>query len=123
MLFLRPRRFGKSLWLSTLENYYDMAQAERFEALFGGLKIGQRPTALRNPYLVMKWNFSVVETLRGAEAIRRSLHNHLNVQILAAARKYRRWLKSEVAIAPDDAPASLQSLLAATAESGGASIC
>jgi len=35
LLFLRPRRFGKSLWLSTLENYYDLARADDFERLFG----------------------------------------------------------------------------------------
>ncbi len=33
LLFLRPRRFGKSLWLSTLENYYDVAKAKDFERL------------------------------------------------------------------------------------------
>ena len=37
LLFLRPRRFGKSLWLSTLENYYDLARVDDFERLFGGL--------------------------------------------------------------------------------------
>jgi hypothetical protein len=89
LLLLRPRRFGKSLWLSTLANYYDIARAEQFEAQFGQLKIGQDPTPLNNQFFVMKWNFSTVEALRGADAIRRSLHNHLNVQILATARKYR----------------------------------
>ena len=48
LLFLRPRRFGKSLWLSTLENYYDLARTDEFERLFGGLKIGRNPTPLRN---------------------------------------------------------------------------
>jgi len=36
ILFLRPRRFGKSLWLSTLENYYDLARSDRFDEIFGG---------------------------------------------------------------------------------------
>nr|VFJ93948.1 MAG: Predicted AAA-ATPase [Candidatus Kentron sp. H]VFJ94710.1 MAG: Predicted AAA-ATPase [Candidatus Kentron sp. H]VFK01333.1 MAG: Predicted AAA-ATPase [Candidatus Kentron sp. H] len=35
LLFLRPRRFGKSLWLSVLENYYDPARADRFEPKIG----------------------------------------------------------------------------------------
>ncbi|MCK7576821.1 MAG: AAA family ATPase [Chromatiales bacterium] len=61
LLFLRPRRFGKSLWLSTLENYYDLARADDFERLFGGLKIGQNPTPLHNRYFVLKLNFSVVD--------------------------------------------------------------
>ena len=40
LLFLRPRRFGKSLWLSTLENYYDLARADDFDRLFGELVDG-----------------------------------------------------------------------------------
>nr|VFK61513.1 MAG: Predicted AAA-ATPase [Candidatus Kentron sp. TUN]VFK70321.1 MAG: Predicted AAA-ATPase [Candidatus Kentron sp. TUN] len=43
LLFLRPRRFGKSLLLSMLENYYDLNKADRFEALFGHLAIGKTP--------------------------------------------------------------------------------
>src|SRR6478672_3422057 len=54
LLFLRPRRFGKSLLLSLLENYYDLAKAEAFERLFGKLIIGQQPTPLHNTYFVMK---------------------------------------------------------------------
>ncbi len=54
LLFLRPRRFGKSLWLSTLINYYDVARADDFERLFGHLAIGQNPTPLHNQYLVWK---------------------------------------------------------------------
>lgn len=59
LLFLRPRRFGKSLWLSTLENYYDLARAEDFDRLFGGLKIDQNPTPLHKRYFVLKLNFDV----------------------------------------------------------------
>ncbi len=44
LLFLRPRRFGKSLLLSMLTNYYDVVLAEQFETLFGHLNIGQHPT-------------------------------------------------------------------------------
>ncbi len=53
LLFLRPRRFGKSLWLSTLMNYDDVARAADFERLFGRLAVGQNPTPLHNQYLVM----------------------------------------------------------------------
>ncbi len=81
LLFLRPRRFGKSLWLSTLENYYDLAKAGDFERLFGGLKIGQNPTPLHNRYFVLKLNFSVVDPSGDRDAIRRALFDHLNVRI------------------------------------------
>jgi hypothetical protein len=60
LLFLRPRRFGKSLLLSMLENYYDVAKAGEFEKLFGHLAIGKQPTPRHNQYFVLKWDFSEV---------------------------------------------------------------
>ena len=53
-LFIRPRRFGKSLVLSMLENYYDVAKKDEFESIFGNLKIGENPTDLRNSYFILK---------------------------------------------------------------------
>ncbi len=61
LLFLRSRRFGKSLLLSMLENYYDVAKAAEFERLFGHLAIGQNPTPLHNQYLILYWDFSSVD--------------------------------------------------------------
>ena len=57
LLFLRPRRFGKSLLLSTLFNYYDVAKKDEFGALFGHLSIGKHPTSLHNRYFVLQWDF------------------------------------------------------------------
>ena len=88
LLFLRPRRFGKSLWLSTLENYYDLVRADDFEHLFGNLKIGRNPTPLRNRYFVMRWDFSMVDPSGDREAIRDSLFNHVNVRIKDAITRY-----------------------------------
>ncbi|MFP4063717.1 MAG: AAA family ATPase, partial [Halochromatium sp.] len=53
LIFLRPRRFGKSLLLSMLEHYYDLNRAEQFAALFGDLAIGREPTPLHNQYFVL----------------------------------------------------------------------
>lgn len=115
LLFLRPRRFGKSLWLSTLENYYDLARAADFERLFGGLKIGQNPTPLHNRYFVMRWDFSMVDPSGDLNAIRRSLFNHINVCVKSTAIRYSDWLDGPVDINPDDGLASLQSLLSVIA--------
>ena len=57
-LFLRPRRFGKSLLCSILQCYYDVDYADRFDELFGGLDIGRAPTDERGKYLVLNFNFS-----------------------------------------------------------------
>lgn len=56
--FIRPRRFGKSLTLNTLQHYYDIRTRSQFDDLFGNLYIGQHPTPSRNSYLVLYLNFS-----------------------------------------------------------------
>ncbi len=60
LFFFRPRRFGKSLFLSTLEYYYDINHKDSFEELFGNLYIGKNPTPLRNSFPILKLNLSEV---------------------------------------------------------------
>ncbi len=57
---IRPRRFGKSCWLSLLENYYDRKWADEFEQVFGGTDIGRNPTDNRHSFVVLRFDFSVV---------------------------------------------------------------
>lgn len=59
-VFLRPRRFGKSLLISMLAHYYDRTKASRFEELFGGTWIGEHPTQEHNRYLVIRYDFSAM---------------------------------------------------------------
>ena len=58
VFLLRPRRFGKTCWVSILEHYYDRTRKDGFEALFAGTSIGQEPTANRGRYAVLRLNFS-----------------------------------------------------------------
>ena len=58
VFFVRPRRFGKSLFVSMLQCYYDRREKENFEKLFGGLWLGEHPTENRNRYLVLALDFS-----------------------------------------------------------------
>ena len=58
VFFIRPRRFGKTCWLSMLESYYDRNQTDDFERVFGGLEICRQPTANRGRYVVVRFNFS-----------------------------------------------------------------
>ncbi|MBR2588521.1 MAG: AAA family ATPase, partial [Bacilli bacterium] len=57
-IYLRPRRFGKSLFTSMLECYYSVDMANKFEELFKGLYIYNHPTENKNNYYVLKFNFS-----------------------------------------------------------------
>ncbi|MEO0042034.1 MAG: hypothetical protein RL329_1482 [Bacteroidota bacterium] len=61
-MFLRPRRFGKSLWISILEHYYDVNKASNFQQLFGDLHIGRNKTALANQFRILRFDFSGIET-------------------------------------------------------------
>ena len=62
IMFLRPRKFGKTLFTSTLENYYDINKKEKFEKLYGQTYIGQNPTPLKNSYYILRFNFSGINT-------------------------------------------------------------
>ena len=62
IMFLRPRKFGKTLFTSTLENYYDIKKKEEFEILYGDTYIGKKPTKLKNSYHILKFNFSGIDT-------------------------------------------------------------
>ena len=60
LFFIRPRRFGKSIFLSMLYSYYDSLQKEKFEKLFGSLWIGSHPTPLQGCYQVLYLDFSQI---------------------------------------------------------------
>ena len=75
--FIRPRRFGKSLTLSMLENYYDINKKDKFEEIFGKLYIGQNPTPEHNTYLIIHLNFA--EVAAGLDDYKDGLDNHCSL--------------------------------------------
>ncbi len=80
LVFLRPRRFGKSLWIQTLATYYDLRYADAFDENFAGLDIASGepgPTPLRNRFFVLQWNFSRVTPRGGVDEIAESLRRHV----------------------------------------------
>ena len=86
VFLIRPRRFGKSCWLSLLENYYDRKWASEFEQVFGGTHIGREPTENRHSFVTLRFDFSRVENAPETlaqefqhycgEVIRRSMERH-----------------------------------------------
>uniref|UniRef100_UPI0025E2743B AAA family ATPase n=1 Tax=Prevotella sp. TaxID=59823 RepID=UPI0025E2743B len=75
--FIRPRRFGKTLTLSMLENYYDINKKDKFEEIFGKLYIGQNPTSEHNTYLIIHLNFA--EVAAGLDDYKDGLDNHCSL--------------------------------------------
>lgn len=62
IMFLRPRKFGKTLFTSMLENYYDIKKKDKFEKLYRETYIGINPTKLKNSYHILRFNFSGIDT-------------------------------------------------------------
>lgn len=80
-VFLRPRRFGKSLLCTTLHSYYDVAQAGDFDELFGHTWIGQHPTPSHNQYIIIHFDFSPVSIGKTIEEIEQSFRAQCNVKL------------------------------------------
>ena len=74
-IFLRPRRFGKSLFVSMLHHYYGSEYGDEFPALFGHLYIGKNPTVLANSYMVLRFEFSRINTVTHESTYRGFLEN------------------------------------------------
>ncbi|MGK5094626.1 AAA family ATPase [Deltaproteobacteria bacterium TL4] len=86
IFFIRPRRFGKSLWVSILETYYDLAKKEQFETFFQGTWIGEHPTQEHNAYLVLTFNFSAV--IADVQKVEQSFEEYGNQVLEFFAHKY-----------------------------------
>lgn len=97
LVFLRPRRFGKSLWIQTLASYYDVGLADDFEQLFGDLAIGAEPTPERSRYLVLQWNFSNIKP-GSVEEIERDLREHVAVRAADFSSQYAAILPRPVEV-------------------------
>ena len=70
IMFLRPRKFGKTLFTSVIENYYDILKADKFEKLFKETYIGKNPTKLKNSYHILRFNFSGIDTTSEEDTIK-----------------------------------------------------
>lgn len=116
LIFLRPRGFGKTLLLSMLENYYDIARAGDFERLFGHLAIGKNPTEKHNQYFILKWDFSAVSSQGGPKEIRQRIRDYANNSIRAFAEYYQAFLTYQINIHPDNAHRSFQSMITAVSQ-------
>ena len=103
-VFLRPKRFGKSIVCSMLAHYYDINLKDRFDEFFGKTDIGRNPTPLRNSFLVLQFDFSTVQVGTLAE-IERNFWENVKGAIGSFTVKYGKladWSKIRTATGPSD---------------------
>ena len=91
---VRPRRFGKSLFLNMLEAYYDINEKDNFDKLFHGLYVADHPTGNRNKYLVMHLDFSQIQG--DVDLIAENLNIYLTNQCNLFALKYKQFYPAEL---------------------------
>ena len=83
---IRPRRFGKSLWVSLLENYYDRFWADDFDATFAGTDIGRDPTGEHSRYVTLRFNFSMVNDK--LETLEREFETYCMIELRGTLRRH-----------------------------------
>jgi len=116
---IRPRRFGKSLWVSLLENYYDRWWGHEFDAIFAGTDIGQGPTAERHRYVVLRFDFSTVNDK--LETLEREFETYCLAEIRDTLERYPDLFPSAAMqriLAPPSASAKLTELFLHTKRRG-----
>ena len=86
LFLVRPRRFGKSLFLDMLESYYDINQKDNFQELFKGLYVADHPTKEQGEFLVMHLDFSIVGS--DLENLYENFNQYLSQRCLLFANKY-----------------------------------
>ena len=94
LFFIRPRRFGKSIFLSMLYSYYDCTQSHKFQSLFGNLWIGQHPTPLQGKYLVLFLDFSQITG--NIDKLETKFNSYLSINLDAFVRQYSEYYQAEM---------------------------
>ena len=94
LFFIRPRRFGKSIFLSMLYSYYDCTQSHKFQSLFGNLWIGQHPTPLQGKYQVLFLDFSQI--MGNIDKLETKFNSYLSINLDAFVRQYSEYYQAEM---------------------------
>ena len=89
IFFIRPRRFGKSIFLSMLHAYYDCSKKEKFQTLFGDLWVGKHPTPLQGKYQVLHLDFSYVGG--SIDKLEENFNMYLRVKLDGFMRVYQEF--------------------------------
>ena len=93
LIFTRPRRFGKSLFLDMLRSYYDLSRKNDFQKLFGELWIGKNPTPLQGKYQMLYLDFSKIGG--NIDELSQKFDAYSAVQLNGFLNRYREYYSDE----------------------------
>ena len=118
-ILIRPRRFGKSCWVSLLEHYYDRRWADEFEQVFGGTDIGRSTTEKRHSYVVLRFDFSAIND--ALETLEERFEEYCDIKLRGALRRNADLFHEEAVrriLAPTSIGGKLSELFEYAAEQG-----
>lgn len=112
LFLIRPRRFGKSIFLSMMSAYYDIARKDEFDRLFGNLWIGSHPTPLRGKFQIMSFDYSRVGG--SCEELEQNFQIYCTGELNIFMNKYSEYYSDHIRAQFNEAPtfeAKLQVIL------------
>ena len=119
VVFIRPRRFGKSCWQSLLECYYGQRWAHEFDAVFAGTDLGREPTGEHGRYVTVRFDFSAVRS--ALETLEREFEDYCLIKLRGALERHPDLFPEtarERILAPPTIANKLSALFDFTAEHG-----
>ncbi len=109
-MYVRPRRFGKTLFTTTLDAYYSIDKEDEYEELFKGLDIYDNPTEKRNSYYILNFNFSGLLVDNSMDL--REIENAFNIKVYNDCMKFIERYHLDIVLEPTyKASAMLETLL------------
>jgi len=94
IFLIRPRRFGKSLWINLLQYYYDCNREDQFDTLFKDTFIGQNPTPNKNRYMTIAFNFAMVDPK--FDDIQDAFQRYVNNMITDFLNRYQQYFDQKI---------------------------
>lgn len=120
LIFIRPRRFGKSTFISMLQAYYDCKRKDSFQSLFGKLWIGKHPTSNQGKYQIMYLDFSKIGG--NIKNLEENFNNYCSVRLNSFIDKYKDDYRAEAVEEIKKTPSAINKLNMIDAEAENSNI-
>ena len=89
LYLIRPRRFGKSVFLTMLQAYYDIEKNDSFHETFKDTWIDSHPTAEQGKYQVLYFDFS--KAAAGKDGLEANFNAYCETILDGFAEKYAKY--------------------------------
>jgi len=97
-IFLRPKRFGKSMFCRILDCYYNITKKNDFKKFFGKTYIGKKPTPNKNSFFILHLDFSTINPSGSLKDIEEDFNHTCNIQLKGILNRYSKWFQNMISL-------------------------